>query len=84
MDEKLRDYSRERAEKCLSDYIEIYKDICSLEGENLISFEKENGETKKEKLLGLESKYKFLLNILKEKRIDISEYPKSLEDSVKQ
>jgi hypothetical protein len=69
--------------KHILDTIEIYQDICSLEGEALIAFEKETGTKKNELLSGLEKIYSYQLNFFKKCGVNISKYPKNLEDLMK-
>ena len=69
--------------KCITDIMEIYQDICSLEGKDLINFEKETGTNKKELLSGLKKMYNYQLDLFKRYGINISRYPKDLENLTK-
>ena len=72
---------KEEAEKILIDYIEIYKDVYSgKENEILKKFVEDIKTNKEDTLKDLDRFYKVQLNISKRLGVDISEYPKSLEN----
>lgn len=73
----------EENKRCLTDLIEIYKEIYYSRGEKLKKLIEQTGINKEELLPEIEKDYAFRLDALKKTGVDISEYPKSLGELTK-
>ena len=81
--DKLDFYDKEETEKCLIDFIEAYQDLYFMEDNEILDeLGKDILMSKRDILKGLERYYRSQLNILKRLGVDISEYPKGLEDLI--
>jgi hypothetical protein len=82
--DKLDVYDNEKVEKSLINYIELYQEVYSMEEDELLDvLGRDIYRDKKDILKGLNRGYKFQLKISKRLGINISEYPRSLEDLMK-
>jgi len=82
--DKLDFYDKERVEKCLIDYIEVYQEVYSRENDEILSeFGIKIPINKEDILKGLNRGYKAQLSVFEKLGGNIFEYPKNLEELTK-
>jgi hypothetical protein len=69
--------------KYLADIMSIYKNISSLNEADSINFEKEIGAKKVDFLSAIEKHYEYQLGLFRKYGMNVSKFPKNLEDLTK-